>query len=77
MLSSQEEDPHEVTHGVLGTRRVGRTESQIREYFASGGSTLPAVTCGPRPSPVDVPTLAPGGLRPWEPQGAFPQLQAV
>jgi hypothetical protein len=57
---------------------VRRTEAQIRTYFASGGSTFPAVTGGPtRPSPVDVPTLAPGGLQRWEPQGDFPQLKAV
>jgi len=60
-----------------GARRICRTEAQIREYFASGGSTVPAGSSGYRPSPVDVPTLAPGGLLRWEPQGDFPQLQAV
>jgi hypothetical protein len=62
-------DPIVLTWGARAP--ASRTEPQIREYFASGGTSVPPA------SPVGVPTLAPdGGLR-WEALADFPQLEAV
>jgi hypothetical protein len=67
-------DPIVLTWGARAP--ASRTEPQIREYFASGGTSVPS-TSAPAASPVGVPTLTPDGGLLWEALADFPQLEAV